>query len=224
MANRTDKWRDNDDRFIMEVRNGDSNPMLVEALKQCPQEKNDSGVFWRLGGSRELILHYKNPDEFELEAINFALDAATGELVLGHGWRAIKLSRDDVKEQLAHATAYSIPVYPNNEESSQYLQAIYADLIANGIEVEHEGKMQRLVWDRGDAITFGGDSTVVLSPTESFFPADALVLAAELERQHASVSEAVRTLAELRRAVDELAGLLSRSVRDEAALQTCLNT
>ncbi|MEJ7744439.1 MAG: hypothetical protein WKF73_18985 [Nocardioidaceae bacterium] len=157
-----------------------------------------------------------------MEAINFALDARTGELVLGPGWSAIELSRDELQRQLACSTIYSVPVYPNDEEAGRHLQAVFADLIANGVEFELEGKKTQLVWERGDAITFGDDSSVAISPTESFFPADALVLTAELERQHAAVSQAVRTLAELKRATDRLEGLLTMSVRDEAALQLCL--
>lgn len=225
MPNRSERWKNYGPRFHLDIINGEANPGLVQALEAHPEARDQAVTpFTYLGACRELILHLIAEDEFEVESIGFTLDAATTELVLRRAWRATRLTRDDVKVQLANATAFDVPIYPENDAAAEHLSDIYADLLANGVEVEDEGKNQRLVWGRGEAIEFDATGDAALSPTESFFPADALVVTRELGRRHALVSEAFRTLALLKSAIRHLGGLLAMPHRDEAALQRCLTT
>lgn len=220
---RSDRWHE-PRYFPLGVSSPDANPDLVEALKKCPEAKSGQEMTtWDLiGASRELILRVVE-DKYELDFIEFGLDAKTGSLMLARTWSGIDLDENEVKKQLAGAVAQDVPVYPDDEDAADHLARLHVSLFTDGFTMDREGEPIRYEWRGNKRITYDPDiDKWQIEPTASLFPADTLALAREANERQQLVVEAVRVLNDLRSGVDELSRLLENDTRDEGSLQRCL--
>ena len=112
-----------------------------------------------------------------------------------------------------------MPVVPNSETVAPRLEAIYADLLANGLDAKYEGTLTRFTISeklRFDPESGFSSDRLVIQPAEV-----GLLLARLREEQQQNI-EVKAVLARLTAAVAELSHLLSATKRNEHDLQRCL--
>lgn len=219
---RIDRWTE--ERHIrFAISAPEKNPALVEALRNSPAgDSKGMSLNDLIAGCREMIFRVAG-SSYEFDYIDFTLDANTGTLRIGKTWHGPDLDEKEVKKELALAISCDVPVYPDTDADVDELSRLYASLFSDGFVIEHDGEEVRRTWAGTKAIEFDDKSgTWAIQASGTFVPAEILSLARGISEREQSVSEAVRVLADLRSAIDELSGLLSSTARDESSLQRCL--
>lgn len=94
---RSDRWA-NPRYFPLAVSRPDSHPALLEALRNCPDKSPQQfSTASLVGTARELILRVVGDEEYEIDIVDFCLDAATGMLRLSKSWTALDLDSNGAK-------------------------------------------------------------------------------------------------------------------------------
>jgi len=93
-----------------------------------------------MGASRELILRVVE-DKYELDFIEFSLDAKTGLLMLARSWTGMDLDENEVKSHLARAVSQGVPVYPDDAEAANHLTRLHISLFAEGFTIDRDGSL-----------------------------------------------------------------------------------
>jgi len=174
---------------------------------------------------REVILHVTETG-YEFDLIGFSLDALSGCLVLGKDWRMLEVDAEKAKETIASCMALSVPLYPEDDAAASALESLVQSLYDDGFRKEAEdGKETRIKFKGARGVTYDSDSgTWDIRPTESVFPADALIAAARSNIDADEVKEARTVLRRLRQGISELGRLLETDTRNEHDLQRCLTS
>lgn len=169
--------------------------------------------------AKEIIFDVNEEGNITLTAVVWLLEAKTFEYVLTPVFQGIFEEDEEVKPRLVWALSDEVPVVPNNEAVAPRLEAIYADLLANGFHMKSEGRLQRFaITDKlkfdpdGD---FNSDRLVIQ-------PAEVRLLQARLREEQEQNTEVKAILARLKAANAELSNLLLATSRNEHDLQRCL--
>jgi len=135
----------------------------------------------------------------EITIVSCILDSETFDLVITPILSTVgSLSPNDVKQHLAYALAYDVPVVPNSEEAASELVRYHRDLLINGLSIETNGGMQeyRVVKFSGvDIDTL--DIMKRFKGGEVFSPAELFILKETLVREIEARDEAGQVLATL---------------------------
>jgi len=169
--------------------------------------------------AKEIIFDVNDDSKLTLTPMTWILDSETFEYVLTGLIQGIYDGVDEVKEDIAWALYHEVPIVPNNDVVAPRLEAIYADLMANGLRIEREGSIERFAIS--DQLRFDPESNV---KTDRLViqPAEVRLLLARLREEQAQNDVVKAVLARLKAAATELSTLLAAIKRNEHDLQRCL--
>jgi len=180
-------------------------------------------------GARELILDTSG-DKPLFHIVGYHLDSSTFELKVSAAFQ-ILMNGDTQKEWdeeivyiIGLTVPHEIPVYPNTDDEAPLLAKYHRELMTHGMLVpDGAGKKVRLVWPRSPREKLDSFSYLdELKHIQLHQPAELVLIQDAVRREIASRDEAGRALASLRFAIAELESLLMRTLRNEHALQRCL--
>ncbi len=204
--------------------------MQVAALGDRPKDGPVLTQGDMIQACRELIFDIR--DEAPIfHAIMYSFDTDEMAVKLEHMFEILvepKQSEEeideDVRNTLALATGYGVPVYPNNEKVAPILSKFHRRMLIDGFTAP-DGKGNRvrlrLTHSLGKRIH---DPELIneLDPTEMVSPADLLLMREALATEMVQLSGAKRVISGIRQAVAELEELLLSEERNENAVQRCL--
>ena len=220
--NRRDKWQSDYWRTTFVALGVMSDELLdLVDIAQSGRVASDltSGVSEIFRMAKEIIFDVNAEGKITLTPMTWLLDAETFEYVLVGPFQAIFDADEEVKPRIVWALGDEVPVVPNSEAVAPRLEAIYADLLANGFHAKHEGILTRFaISERLRFDPEGGFSSdrLVIQPAEV-----GLLLARLREEQEQNI-KVKAVLARLTAAIAELSHLLSATKRNEHDLQRCL--
>jgi Domain of unknown function (DUF4263) len=198
------------------------------------QDKPKEGIGFTQGGMiqacRELIFDLRDGVPI-FHAIMYGIDTDQVAVKLEHMFEILVEGKqseeeidEDVRNTLAVAAGYSIPVYPNNEKVAPILAKFHRRMLIDGFTApDGKGSRVRLKLTKSPGKRIS-DPTLFneLDPTEMVSPADLLLMREALAAEMASLSGARRVVVGIRQAIGELESLLSSSARNENSIQRCL--
>jgi hypothetical protein len=154
-----------------------------------------------------------------LTPMTWVLDCKTFEYVLAGLIKGTFDTDEEVKQDIVYALHYEVPIVPNSDIVAPRLEAIYADLMANGLKIKSEGRVQRFAIT--ERLKFDPDSSFK-EDRPVIQPAEARLLLSRLRDEQEQNSEVKAVLARLTAASAELRRLLGAHKRNERDLQRCL--
>lgn len=222
--NRTDKWAADDWRVDL-ITTGEANSEelwnLAERAQGKPENSDDSpGMVYQLFRmAKEIIFDVDDDNNVTLTPMTWVLNTDAFQYVLTGLITGTFDTDEEVKPRLASALVHEVPVVPNNEAVRPRLEAIFADLIADGFQAKYEGKLTRLALTEKAKFDPEGE----INPERLVIqPAEVGQLTARLREERARNVQAKSVLARLTAAEAELQDLLTATTRNEHALQRCL--
>lgn len=234
-ADRLSRWKKTTP--LLTFLSGDNNERLeavskmqVEALSGKPKE----GVGFTQGdlieACRELIFDLRDGAPV-FHAIMYTFDTDAIAIKLEHSFEILVDGKqsdeeidEDVRNTLAIAAGYGIPVYPNSEKLAPLLAKYHRRMLIDGFTApDGKGSKVRLVLTRSPGKRIGDPGLInELDPTEMVSPADLLLMREALAGEMASLSGARRVVGGIRQAILDLERLLTTQKRNENAVQRCL--
>jgi len=235
VPNRMSHWKK--PRFLMTFLSGDDEKRLdkvtklqAESLdkKKKDQTSNTQGDL--IAACRELIFDVSKEGPV-FHAILYGIDTDIMSLKIEHMIDILiepNQSEDEIDEEvrntLAIASAYDIPVYPNSEKVAPLLAKYHRKVLIDGFTApDHSGKRIKLKLKRspGERIN---DAKFIneLNPTQMVSPADLLLIREAVAAEMARLSNAKSILVGIESGIAELESLLADSNRNENAIQRCL--
>jgi Domain of unknown function (DUF4263) len=182
-----------------------------------------------LRGTKELIYDVQDNKPI-FHVIAYSFNVRRGELQVSHLLEqivegdSIDEISDDVRQTLAMAHIYEVPVYPNTDELVKELAEYYKDMMVEGFSLPDgqggRGKY-RLTKSPGskiDAIDFFDE----LSLAEPRYVAELSIIRDSVKKELNKLSEVKKLLGSLEIAISELEKLLNKEGRNESELQSCL--
>lgn len=220
--NRMDKWRSGASRigFIGIGRMSDQLSELVHAaLGDRSADSEDWPIRDLYRMAKEIVFDVNVDGKVKLIPMTWLLDCETFEYALVGVIEGTFDTDEEVKQEIVYALDWEIPVVPNSDAVAPRLEAIYADLMANGLSMKFEGKTQR--FEITERLRFDFESTLK-GDRRVVQPVEVGLLLTRLREEQAQNSEAKAVLARLTAASAELRGLLGAVRRNESDLQSCL--
>jgi hypothetical protein len=131
---------------------------------------------------------------------------------------------EDVRNTLALAAAFGVPVYPNTEKVAPLLAKYHRRMLIDGFTApDGKGNRVRLKLTKSPGKKILDPALIgELDPTEMVSPADLLLMREALAAEMVHLSGAKRVINGIRQAIVELEELLSAKERNENAIQRCL--
>lgn len=224
---RSDRWKE-PQYAPLSIQGVDDNPALMDAIRSAPnlyrgefagESRAHAALEIILKTSKEVILRCAG-EKYALVFVGYALDASRGCLVLSADWTMFDMTEDDVKQYLALAMTYEIPVYPDDSDAQADLTRIYEELLDHGYE--SPSTKTRMVYSGKRGVSVDNTGRWAIDATESVSPADILVARSKAAVREWRLEEAEAVLSNLRTAIDGLESLLSDAETVELDLQAWL--
>jgi Domain of unknown function (DUF4263) len=222
--NRTDKWAADDWRVDL-ITTGEADSEELWNLADRAQGKQENSgdspgtVYQLFKMAKEIIFDVDDDNNITLTPMTWVLNTEAFQYVLTGLITGTFDTNEEVKLRLASALVHEVPVVPNNEAVRPRLEAIFADLIADGFQAKYEGKLTRLALTEKAKFDPEGE----INPERLVIqPAEVGQLTARLREERAQNAQAKSALARLTAAEIELRDLLTARTRNEHALQRCL--
>jgi hypothetical protein len=148
---RLDWWREQEWRVLPTYGHVSDEDPLQQAFQERltnptrPQSKNARGFTQTaLHRSAKEIVYHREGGKPALTFVTWSLDLGTCELVLYPSWSTVDLEHEDLKEMLAYAMLFHVPVVPDDETLRPELEAAERELIAEGfVKTDKEGDEKR---------------------------------------------------------------------------------
>lgn len=163
------------------------------------------------------VMHVFDTDEMAI------LLQHTFDILIGDGKSEERID-DDVRNTLAIAASYGVPVYPNTEQLASPLAKFHRRMHVDGFTApDGEGGRVRLKLTRSPGARIL-DPTLIneLDPTEMVSPADLLLMREAIATEMSQLSGVKHVIEGIREGIVKLEALLSTTVRNENAIQRCL--
>jgi Domain of unknown function (DUF4263) len=214
---RSDYWRSG---FVMLGTMPDQLSELVrEGSNKRDSDSSESPVFNLYKMAKEIIFDINSEGKVTLMPMTWLLEGETFDYVLSGVIQGIFDDDEEVKQDIAWALYHETPVVPNSDVVAPRLEAIYADLMANGLRIKHEGTLKQFTIS--ELLRFDPESSVKAGRL-IIQPAEVGLLSARLREEQAQNDEVKAVLARLTAAGVELRRLLAVVKRNEHDLQRCL--
>jgi len=165
-----------------------------------------------------------------IHLITYSIDASRGQIEVCHSLDILfkdknkEEIREDVKQTLALAKAFDVPVYANTDKVAPILAKYTRDMLVEGFRAHNsEGKYMRLMLTNSpgakiETIDYLGE----ISLAEMHTPAELHLIRQAVQQEVDQYKEAERILTNLRLAIDELKECLVDEGRNESTLQEAL--
>lgn len=203
----------------------------IAASTKKPKNKGvgftQSGI---IEACRELIFDLRDGTPI-FHAIMYGFDTDDVTLKIEHmleilveGEQSEEQIDEDVRNTLAIAAAYGVPVFPNNERVSPILAKYHRRMLIDGFTApDGNGSRVRMKLTRSPGKRICDPMFInELDVTEMVSPADLILIRDALAVEMNALSGAQRVVSGIRQAVEELEALLESAERNENAIQRCL--
>jgi hypothetical protein len=220
--NRMDKWQSGAWRigFIGLGMMSDQLSELVHAASDDRITDGQSSLVLNIYKmAKEIVFDVDADGNVTLTPMTWLLDCKTFEYALVGVIKGTFDTDEEVKQEIVYALDYEVPIVPNNDIVAPRLEAIYADLMANGLKIQSQGRVQRFAII--ERLRFDPDGNFK-EDRQVVQPAEARLLLGRLREEQAQNSEVKAVLARLTAASAELRRLLGVDRRNEGDLQRCL--
>ncbi|MEV4822566.1 Shedu anti-phage system protein SduA domain-containing protein [Micromonospora sp. NPDC049274] len=169
--------------------------------------------------AKEIVFDVNEEGQATLTPMTWIIDTDSIEYRLSGIIKATFTTDESAKVMLLDALVNEVPVVPNNEVVAPRLEALFADMMTNGVTHFVDGEEQTYAVTGHLLLTHEGapDSGRVIAQ-----PAEFSALQRRLEHEVEQGRQAKIALARITAALRELRELLTREERNEHDLQRCL--